>query len=76
MELEQWSHANPESGAKRRMLNTFVLLQGERNGREEVWVGKVLLLFCRSVRGESREDELSFVRYVECVAPWMLWMRL
>lgn len=51
------------------MLNGFVLLQGERNGRKELCVREVLLLFCCLVQGESGGDEFAFLQYVEFVAP-------
>lgn len=46
-----------------------MLTPAERDGREEVWTGKVHLPFRCSVRKESDGSELALVWYVNCVAP-------
>lgn len=56
-------------GAQRTALESFALVRGEKDGREKVWVGKVLLLAQRSVKGKSDGDEPASVRYMEFVAP-------
>lgn len=67
-EHEQRVYANSEFGPQQMILNSLVVMQGERDGREDVCVGKMILLFCFFVKKESDEDELGFVRYMECVA--------
>lgn len=62
-------YASSESEAQRKILNRFVLLRVDKNGKEEVCAGKLVLLFHCSVNGESNGDELSLVRCVECLAP-------
>lgn len=49
-------------------MNIFSLVRGKKNERETAYAGKVLLLFCCSVKRESDENELAFVRYLECLA--------
>lgn len=66
---EQKVYASPEFGAQRKTLNSFVLLRGEQDEREEVRSGKVLLLFHCSVKGESNGGEFTFVRYVDSMEP-------
>lgn len=46
-----------------------MLIRGERNGREELWVVEVLLLFRCLMKEDSAADEIAFVRYTEYVAP-------
>lgn len=66
---EQRVYANHEFGAQKKLLNSFVLIRGESEGMEEVWVGKVLLLFRCVEKGRSGGAELAYVRYMECVPP-------
>lgn len=76
MEREQKAYAKLESGAQRKILNTFVSIPEAKDGREEVWAGKMLLLLRCSVRGESDKNGLAFLRSIECGAPWMRRMGL
>lgn len=46
----------------------MVLTQKERDGREELRAGVVLLFFLCLIKKESDEDELAFVRYKQFVA--------
>lgn len=69
VEREQRVYASLEPGAQIKMLNSSVLIQRERDGRKEVYVEKLLLLFRCSVKGQSDGDELAFVLYMKCVAP-------
>lgn len=66
---EQRVYANPDFEVGRTMLHRFVLIQRERTRKEEVWAGRLLLLFHCLVKGESDGGMPAFVRYMERVAP-------
>lgn len=68
MERAQRVYGSLESGAQRKTLNSFALIRGERDGRGEAWVGRVLLLFRCSAKGDSDGNDLEFGRYMECMA--------
>lgn len=65
----QRNYANLESRARRKVLSSLVLIRDERYARGEVWVGKMQVSFCCSVKRESDGGEFAFVRYMECAAP-------
>lgn len=69
VEREQRAYASPQFGARRKILNSFVLLRGKTDGSEELCVGKVLLLFSCSVKEESNGYGLAFVRYMDRMTP-------
>lgn len=52
---EQRVFANHEFGAANKVMNSFLLVRGESDGGEELWVGKVLLLLQCSLKGQSEE---------------------
>lgn len=62
MPLEKRSYVNSEFEAQKTLLSTFVLIRVKRDEREGKWAGKMLLLFCGSVRGEKDGEELAFLR--------------
>lgn len=72
---EKWAkrqekvYASPESGAQRKMLNTTVLILGNRDGREEVRAEQMLLMFRCAVRKKSNRDELASVMCMVHVEP-------
>lgn len=45
-----------------------MLTREKRDGREELWVGKMLSLFRCPINGENVEDRLAFLHYEDCVA--------
>lgn len=48
-------------------MNSSVLIREERNEKEEVWAGKMLLLFRRFMKEKGESEKLAFARYMECV---------
>lgn len=46
---------------------SFVLLKGQDNNKEEIWVAQVLSLF--HVRKRGMHDECAFVHYMQCTPP-------
>lgn len=53
MEPKQRIYAGSEFGAKKKMLNSFVLTEEKRDGNEEMWARNVLLLFQCSVEEKT-----------------------
>lgn len=60
-------HASQNFGAQKKLLISYVIIRGKSNGKEEVWAGKMILLFQCLVKGATEGGELTFVRYMECV---------
>lgn len=69
MDHKQRVSGSPELKAQRITLISFLLVREERDGKAEVWVGKVLLLSRCLVKGKSARNKLAFVLYVQLVAP-------
>lgn len=65
---EQRLYADSAFRAQRKILSRFVLVRWEKDEKEEVWAGKIVLLFCGSVKEDFDVDELASVRYMECEA--------
>lgn len=51
---EQRIYASQKSGAQKKLLHGFVPTRREREGKEDMWVGKKLLL-CRCMMKKERE---------------------
>lgn len=51
------------------MRNSFVLIRGESDEEEDIWVGEVLLLFRGVVGRDKGRDETAFVQFRESVLP-------
>lgn len=49
------------------LLNSSVLITEKSDGKKEVWVGEVLLLFLCLMKGENEAEVLAYMRYMECV---------
>lgn len=62
-------YAARELGAERKMMTNFVLIRSDGDQEEEIWVGKVLLLVFRVVRGMKNCHEMAVVQFMECVSP-------
>lgn len=64
---EKSAYAPQEFEARKKLMNSFGRIRGENDGKEEMYLGKMLILFhCLMMLG-SEGDELTSVRYVECV---------
>lgn len=66
---EQKAYADQKSGAQKKLLNLFVLMRGESNGMDRVWVGKGLLLFQHSMEKEINGEEFALLHYKEGMLP-------
>lgn len=66
---EQKAYANHKFGAQRKRLSSFVSVRRERNERNEMWAGRVLVLLSCLATGESDGNELAFVPFMDCLAP-------
>lgn len=62
MEHERWSYASSEFEGPRKVFNGFALIREEKDGTEEVWAVRVLLLARCFVKGKSDGNEFAFVR--------------
>lgn len=51
---EQRVYGTHDSGAERKLVNSFLLIKSEGSREKESRVGKVLLLFLRDVEEENR----------------------
>lgn len=69
MERRQKVYTSSKFKAQRKISNSFVPIGGAREKREEVWAGRVLLLFGCSVKGESDDNELAYVLYMKRATP-------
>lgn len=66
MEFEQKDYASSGLGALKKMLNSFALIRGKWDRGQGPWVGRGLLLFSYSVKGEEDGNEFPFLRCMEC----------
>lgn len=64
---EESFHVAHKFGAQKDLLNSFGPIGEESDGKVEVSVGKVLLRSLCSMKGETENNELALVLYVECV---------
>lgn len=67
--LEQRAYASREFGAERKMLTSFVVVRGDGDEQEEIWVARVLLLCRCPLKGYTEALKLGTVQYMECVRP-------
>lgn len=51
------------------MINIFILLEGESEEEDKLWVAKILLFFRVKVRGTKEERKCPFLKYMECIPP-------
>lgn len=59
----EYINASHESGGRKKIKNSFVLVRGESDGKKDVWAPKVIVLFRCMLRERSEESQLTFVQY-------------
>lgn len=53
--------------AKRKILNSIVIVKGESDKRGEIWVGRVLFLCHCSMNEDVEGVDLALAQYMSCV---------
>lgn len=66
---EQRVYGTHEFGARKRIVSSSLLIRGENDEEEDIWVGKVLLMYRSVVAQDEESDEMAFVQCLECVMP-------
>lgn len=61
-------YAGQEFGAQKKLLSSLMLTRRESDGKKEIWVRKVLLLFWCLTKRAIEGKELTVVRYRKCVS--------
>jgi len=67
LQYRQRIYGTTSFGPTKASRFSYVLMKGEQDGQEELWVAKVLCLFHISIGG--RREECAFVQYMQCTPP-------